>query len=109
MIKHHISLGEEETDGYSGSTPVQDGISQARADVTIGKARKPRPLTWANEEDFSSECNSLSAFGSNRQRMMGIIPENMDWNRNRCYGDEGKSLISSPLEYVSVGGRLNKY
>ena len=39
---------------------------------------------------------------------MGIIPENVDWNRNRCYGDEGKSLISSPLEYVAVGGRLSK-
>ena len=34
--------------------------------------------------------------------MMEIIPENLDWNRNRCHGDEGKSLISSSQRVTGV-------
>ena len=82
----------EETDGYGGSTQEQNGINQPHLEVATRKPRKPRPITWASEY-FGSECDSSSSFASTR--VMETIPENLDWNRNRCHGDKGKLLTSS--------------
>ncbi|XP_028407697.1 uncharacterized protein LOC114530289 [Dendronephthya gigantea] len=92
---------EKEIDG--SLTPSQNRQTQQQKDETTIKSRKLRSLTWANEEDFSSECNSLTSFESNKKRIMENISENLDWNRNCRYEDEG-----SPEQNLTLRNHLRQ-
>ena len=104
---NQLSPSDDRSESDGGTSA--EGHPHAR-DAMKARAKKQRPVTWADcEELYSSDTNSVSSHGSGWRRRMEMIPERKDGSESLCCrGYEGMhawglSAINNLKKYLLKG------
>lgn len=85
------SLNKESSDDRSDIEGDRSISGDKPATINRKKTKKRRPVTWA-EDHYSSDCNSVSSYGSAWRKLVEIIPEreaHTYTENSRCLGYKG--------------------